>query len=194
MANYVCRRLILFLDGTWNDDEEDLPATNVVYLRELLFWGLQRRLDHKEKADQEDFAKLGDSLRTKAASGLIFDGFEYVVYYGRGVGTGPLLDRMTGGAFGIGLDDDVRRAYKFLSYWFRPGDEIFVFGFSRGAFTARSLCGYLHAVGLLRCEHCTPENEKRAWEFYRTPPRDRLSGDWEFFRKSDGQSGTTRVH
>jgi uncharacterized protein (DUF2235 family) len=194
MTNYVCRRLILFLDGTWNDDEEDLPATNVVYLRELLFWGLQRRLERKLQADQDDFAKLGDSLRSKAASGLIFDGFEYVVYYGRGVGTGPWLDRVTGGAFGLGLDDDIRRAYKFLSYWFRPGDEIFVFGFSRGSFTARSLCGYLHAVGLLRCEHCTPEYEKRAWDFYRTAPQDRLSGDWEFFRKTDKETGTTLVH
>src|ERR1043166_6458145 len=101
MANsYVCRRLILLLDGTWNDDEEDLPATNIVYLRELLFWGLQRRLDRakgkttdENRVDQEDFAKLGENLRSKAASGMIFDGFEYVVYYGRGVGTGPWLDR-----------------------------------------------------------------------------------------------------
>jgi uncharacterized protein (DUF2235 family) len=193
-SSYVCRRLILLLDGTWNDDEEDLPATNIVYLRELLFWGLQRRLDRKDPVDTADFAKLDQNLRSKAASGMIFDGFEYVVYYGRGVGTGPWLDRVTGGAFGIGLDNDIRRAYKFLSYWFRPGDEIFVFGFSRGAFTARSLCGYLHAVGLLRCDHCTSDNENRAWDFYRTPPHDRLSGEWEFFRKPDKETGTPLVH
>jgi uncharacterized protein (DUF2235 family) len=194
MSSYVCRRLILLLDGTWNDDEEEGPATNIVYLRELLFWGLQRRLDHKDPADQADYLKLDAGHRNKAASGLIFDGFEYVVYYGRGVGTGTLLDRVKGGALGMGLDNDIRRAYKFLSYWFRPGDEIFVFGFSRGAFTARSLCGYLHAVGLLRCEHCTPETEQRAWDFYRTPPHDRLSGDWEYFRQRDKVTCTTRVH
>ena len=201
MANsYVCRRLILLLDGTWNDDEEDLPATNIVYLRELLFWGLQRRFDNRRKdnpqsrQDLEDYEKLDDKLKKKAASGLIFDGFEYVVYYGRGVGTHGLLDSIRGGAFGIGLDNDIRRAYKFLSYWFRPGDEIYVFGFSRGAFTARSLCGYLHAVGLLRCENCTDENERLAWKFYRTKPQDRLSADWEYFRKTDPGSGTTRVH
>ena len=192
--SYVCRRLILLLDGTWNDDEEDTPATNIVYLRELLFWGLQQRLRRKDKVDQDDYCKLDQSNRSKAASGLIFDGFEYVVYYGRGVGTGAGFDRLKGGVLGFGLDEDIRRAYKFLSLWFRPGDEIFVFGFSRGAFTARSLCGYVHAIGLLRCENCNEDNEQRAWKFYRTPPADRLSAEWEHFRKVDPSSGTTRVH
>ena len=192
--SYVCRRLILLLDGTWNDDEEDTPATNIVYLRELLFWGLQQRLRRKDKVDQDDYCQLDQSNRSKAASGLIFDGFEYVVYYGRGVGTGAGFDRIKGGVLGFGLDEDIRRAYKFLSLWFRPGDEIFVFGFSRGAFTARSLCGYVHAVGLLRCENCNEDNEQRAWKFYRTPPADRLSAEWEHFRKVDPNSGTTRVH
>ncbi len=194
MGEHVCRRLILFLDGTWNEDEEDLPATSIVYLRERLFWGLQRRCDRPTETDKQDFEKLPERYRKKAASGLVFDGYEYIVYYGRGVGTGAWLDRVIGGAFGLGLDEDIRRAYKFLSFWFRPGDEIFVFGFSRGAFTARSLCGYLHAVGLLRCEYCTEENESRAWGFYRTPPQDRLSGEWEYFRQRPDASGNMLVH
>src|SRR6266700_3439153 len=96
-SSYVCRRLILLLDGTWNDAEEAGPATNIVYLRELLFWGLQRRFDRKLDADKADYAKLDDEHRRKAASGLIFDGFEYVVYYGRGVGTSGFVDRVKGG-------------------------------------------------------------------------------------------------
>jgi hypothetical protein len=191
---YVCRRLIVLLDGTWNDADEAGPATNIVYLRELLFWGLQRRFDHRLKEDRDDYDKLDAEYQKKAASGMIFDGFEYVVYYGRGVGTGGLIDRIKGGVLGFGLDKDIRRAYKFLSFWFRPGDEIYIFGFSRGAFTARSLSGYMHAVGLLRCEHCTAENEQRAWEFYRTPPQDRLSADWLHFRKPLDADGTTLVH
>jgi len=193
-GSHVCRRLIVLLDGTWNDADESGPATNIVYLRELLFWGLQRRFDRGTASDQADYMKLDAGHRKKAASGLIFDGFEYVVYYGRGVGTGGIVDRVKGGALGFGLDQDIRRAYKFLSFWFRPGDEIFIFGFSRGAFTARSLGGYLHAVGLLRCEFCTKENEQRAWDFYRTTPQDRLSADWLSFRIPVGSEGTTLVH
>ena len=183
MSDYVCRRLILFLDGTWNEDTEDHAATNIVYLRERLFWGLQVRYRDQAKYpnDSKEFEKLSD-LKKKGISGFVFDGFEYIVYYDRGVGTGPFLDPLKGGIFGDGLDQKIREAYRFLSYWYRPGDEIFIFGFSRGAFTARSLAGYLQAVGLLRCEHCTKVNEKRAWQYYRTSPGDRLSGEWSSFR------------
>jgi uncharacterized protein (DUF2235 family) len=78
------------------------------------------------------------------------------------------------------------RAYKFLSFHYVPGDQIFVFGFSRGAFTARSLVGYIHAAGLLKRDDCTPEFEQKAWEFYRCPPNDRLPGVWS--------SLTTHMH
>lgn len=188
---HVCRRLILLLDGTWNEDNDKQPATNIVYLRERLFWGLQTRLRHQQGADAQRPA-LPASHEKTGASGFVFDGFEYIVYYDRGVGTGPFLDRITGGVTGKGLDHNIRKAYRFLSQWFRPGDEIFVFGFSRGAFTARSLCGFLGAVGLLRRESCTAENELRAWNFYRTPPADRLSADWLYFRQPSG--GQPLVH
>jgi uncharacterized protein (DUF2235 family) len=207
MSDHVCRRLILFLDGTWNEDDESHPATNVVYLRERLFWGLNARLrfaaestksiDGKPaapNADALDFKQLPESFRKKGISGLVFDGYEYLSFYDKGVGTGAYLDAIKGGMFGDGLDENIREAYRFLSTWYRPGDEIFVFGFSRGAFTARSLCGYLQAVGLLRCEHCTPENEAMAWAYYRTPPGDRLSGEWAKFRKPLDASGDTLVH
>jgi hypothetical protein len=185
MPDYVCRRLILFLDGTWNEDTEDHPATSIVYLRERLFWGLQVRLREKFPIDHEEFEKLND-FKKKGISGLVLDGFEYIVYYDRGVGTGPFLDALKGGIFGDGLDQKIREAYRFLSFWYRPGDEVFIFGFSRGAYTARSLAGYLQAVGLLRCEHCTTENEGRAWKYYRTNPVERLSGEWAWFQKPKG--------
>jgi type VI secretion system (T6SS) phospholipase Tle1-like effector len=190
--SHICRRLILLLDGTWNEDNDKQPATNIVYLRERLFWGLQTRLRHQEAADRKASKALPESHAKKATSGFVFDGFEYIVYYDRGVGTGAYLDPIMGGIAGTGLDHNIRKAYKFLSQWFRPGDEIFIFGFSRGAFTARSLCGYLQAVGLLRAELCDAENEARAWNFYRTPPADRLSADWLHFRQSPG--GTPLVH
>lgn len=194
MNEHVCRRLVLLLDGTWNEDDEDHPATNIVYLRERLFWGLQSRLRRKQSSDVTQFNALPPSIKQKGVTGLMFDGFEYIVYYDRGVGTGALLDVIKGGLTGDGLDDNIREAYRFLSFWFRPGDEIFVFGFSRGAFTARSLCGYLQAAGLLRCDQCNEDNEKRAWKFYRTPPGERLSADWLYFRSAEVSGGVTRVH
>jgi hypothetical protein len=114
MPDYVCRRLILFLDGTWNEDTEDHPATSIVYLRERLFWGLQIRLREKFPIDHEEFEKLNDFKR-KGISGLVLDGFEYIVYYDRGVGTGPFLDPLKGGVFGERLAEKIREAYRFFS-------------------------------------------------------------------------------
>jgi len=182
MPQEVCRRLLLFLDGTWNEDDDDKPASNIVYLRERLFWGLQTRLRDPLSHDAADFNALPDVIRNRVMSGVILDGFEYIIFYDRGVGTGPFLDVIKGGVAGDGLNRNIREAYRFLSAWYRPGDEIYVFGFSRGAFTARSLCGYLNAVGLLRAGACTPSREKAVWSYYRTAPADRLSGDWHALR------------
>jgi len=87
-----------------------------------------------------------------------------IAYYHPGVGTmgarnalspiGQWWTRTIGLAFGYGLSDNVADAYQFLMRTFRPGDHVYVFGFSRGAYTARALCGLLHLVGLL-----TEENE-----------------------------------
>lgn len=76
------------------------------------------------------------------------NGTTQVVYYDEGVGTGK-LDRLRGGAFGVGLITNLREAYKFLIFNHEPGDEIFIFGFSRGAFTARSFAGFLRHVGII---------------------------------------------
>jgi hypothetical protein len=78
------------------------------------------------------------------------DGVPQVCYYHYGVGTqGGVVDRVVMGAVGEGLSDTVREAYSFLSNNYAPGDEIFLFGFSRGAFTVRSIAGLIGAVGLL---------------------------------------------
>jgi uncharacterized protein (DUF2235 family) len=83
-----------------------------------------------------------------------------VAYYHPGVGTmgarsalspvGKAWTQLLGYAFGYGASDNVADAYQFLMRNFQPDDQIFVFGFSRGAYTARVLCGLLHMVGLLR--------------------------------------------
>lgn len=105
------------------------------------------------------------------------DGPPQRVYYDSGVGTAGLVDRYTGGILGIGLSGNVQEAYRFLSQFYKPGDGIFVFGFSRGAYTARSLCGFMAASGLLRRETCTQENMELAWNYYRTPPNKRYPSE-----------------
>ena len=75
---------------------------------------------------------------------------DQVVHYVGGVGTRYPVDRWLGGAFGFGLLANVVDGYQFLALNYEVGDEIFVFGFSRGAFTARSLGGMVDRIGLLR--------------------------------------------
>jgi uncharacterized protein (DUF2235 family) len=81
------------------------------------------------------------------------DGVSQILFYERGVGTGNILDRLSGGIFGDGLSASVRNGYRFLAQNYAPGDEIFLFGFSRGAYAARSLAGMLRCCGLVRKEH-----------------------------------------
>ena len=76
------------------------------------------------------------------------EGVEQVVYYDWGVGTEP-GQKYRGGAVGAGIDKNIRDAYRFLCHNYVKGDEVFLFGFSRGAYTIRSLVGMLKKCGLL---------------------------------------------
>jgi uncharacterized protein (DUF2235 family) len=92
------------------------------------------------------------------------DGVPQEKFYDEGVGT-RLLDRFTGGAFGYGLSGNVRLGYRWLMEHYNPGDEIFIFGFSRGAFTARSLAGVIARCGLLKPD--APMSFAQLYERYR---------------------------
>src|SRR5207342_778956 len=77
-------------------------------------------------------------------------GVQQLVLYVSGVGSHWFwLDRVLGGAFGFGLFANVAEGYRFIALNYEPGDEIFAFGFSRGAYTARSIVGMIGRVGLL---------------------------------------------
>lgn len=108
------KRLALFLDGTWNESNDN---TNVWRLRSL--------------------------CAPKGANDV-----PQLIYYDRGVGT-QFGEKISGGLFGAGIDDNVEKAYEWLVENYDDGDDIFIFGFSRGAFTARSLAGMLSVCGLL---------------------------------------------
>jgi len=69
--------------------------------------------------------------------------------YHAGVGTGGLVDRLLGGAFGVGLRDNILDCYRFLVDYYHPGDALYLFGFSRGAYTVRSLAGLIRNCGII---------------------------------------------
>jgi uncharacterized protein (DUF2235 family) len=77
-------------------------------------------------------------------------GIEQLVNYLPGVGVSRGLTHLLGGAFGYGLSDNVIEGYRWLCAVWQPGDDIYLFGFSRGAYTARSLGGMIRKCGLLR--------------------------------------------
>lgn len=135
------QRLIVCLDGTWNNRND---RTNVSHHYDLVTEGL---VPPPPGGTEPIYQRK---------------------YYDAGVGTG-LLDRITGGGFGIGLEENVCEAYDWLAEHYREGakgegDEIFVFGFSRGAYTARSLVGFIGRCGLLR--RGSPLSINQLWAAY----------------------------
>lgn len=73
-----------------------------------------------------------------------------VVFYHRGIGTdGGLQDKIIGGATGVSISEHIRECYGFICNNWKEGDEIFLFGFSRGAYTARAVSTLITDIGLL---------------------------------------------
>ncbi|WP_338930469.1 DUF2235 domain-containing protein [Streptomyces netropsis] len=111
-----------------------------------------------DQLSKTNVTKVALAVRPRAA------GVEQRVYYHSGVGT-RRWERLRGGAFGMGLSGNVMDAYRFLVSDYEPGDELFLFGFSRGAFTARSLAGLVRNSGILRRGNV--DRIMDAWALYR---------------------------
>jgi uncharacterized protein (DUF2235 family) len=92
------------------------------------------------------------------------DGITQLVHYHLGVGTGNVIDRVFGGGAGVGLSNSVKSCYGFLADNYRAGDEILLFGFSRGAYVVRSVAGMIGCVGLLKKRDMHRFYE--AWDYY----------------------------
>lgn len=118
------KRIVICGDGTWNE---------------------------RDRFDARTGTRRPTNVTKMARAVLPRDehGTSQVVYYHAGVGTGGPLDSLTGGAFGNGLEQNIREMYRFIAYNHEPGDELYLFGFSRGAYTVRSLAGLLHFAGLV---------------------------------------------
>lgn len=102
-----------------------------------------------------DFTNVATLFRA-----LEYDSPGQLCFYDPGVGTigspyalssiGQKATKFLGLAFGYGITDNIAEAYRFLMDSFEPGDRVFLFGFSRGAYTVRAIAGMLHSCGLLR--------------------------------------------
>jgi uncharacterized protein (DUF2235 family) len=100
----------------------------------------------------------------QAIKPIASDGTPQILYYDEGVGTEDERDRLFGGVFGKGLDENIQDAYRFLCLNYVEGDEIYFFGFSRGAYTVRSLAGLMYNSGLLERYHL--RETPKAYELY----------------------------
>lgn len=138
------RRLVVCCDGTWQDLDQGYP-TNVVKMAQAI--------------------KLLDSNDNNH--------IHQVVYYDEGLGTKQMdgdsiintLIKVGGGALGLGIDHKIQDAYRFLSMNYEAEDEIYLFGFSRGAYMVRCLAGLIYNSGLLHREFVRKIPE--AYELYR---------------------------
>lgn len=96
-------------------------------------------------------------------------GAQVSVYYEAGVqwpSWGSTLDVL----LGRGINRQIRRAYGFLASRYRPGDQIFLIGYSRGAYAVRSLAGVIDMVGLVQAKHATVRNIRTAYRHYERHP------------------------
>lgn len=164
------KRIIILFDGTWNSDSSSKSATNIVLLREKI----NDYITHKVGNDSKDESIIN-----------------FVAYY-TGVGTEE-TKIFRGGLFGYGLEENVRQGYSYLSRIYEYGDQVFIFGFSRGAYTARSLVGYIAASGLLKPEQCTVDREKTAWKFYKTNPYKRNNAIREDLKRYSFDSNLFKI-
>ncbi|MDY6938176.1 MAG: DUF2235 domain-containing protein [Cyanobacteriota bacterium] len=113
------------------------------------------------------------------------DGIPQIVYYDEGVGTGSLFDRLFGGAFGRGIDKNIEDAYRFLCLNYVTGDEIYLFGFSRGAYTVRSLAGMIYNSGILSRHYI--RKAPSAYQLYRDRRSKPNENQATAFRKMYGE-------
>ena len=134
------KNIAIFCDGTWNQPDQ-----------------------HAERAQfPTNVVKLASLISPQTQQGR-----EQRVFYHAGIGAGSHgFRRAFEGATGQGIDLVVKECYRWLARNYAPGDALFLFGFSRGAYTARSLAGFIRNSGVLR-----PENQDKlddAFALYRS--------------------------
>ena len=140
------KRIVICADGTWNKPEKDL-----------------------DKDFPTNVLKVARAIAPVAK-----DGVKQVVFYDWGLGS--YHASIAGGGFGKGINKNIADNYRFIVQNYDPGDELYFFGFSRGAYTVRSLAGFINNCGILKREHANRIDE--AFDIYKNPdiqPKDDFS-------------------
>jgi uncharacterized protein (DUF2235 family) len=110
---------------------------------------------------------LPDDTNVHKLYAVLSDDPSQLKYYDSGVGTdGTPFEHFFGGSMGAGLFQKIQDGYEFLSYVWDPGDEIYIFGFSRGAYTARSLAGMIALFGVPN-KNLDNQTVKKIFDAYR---------------------------
>ena len=120
----MAKKIVLCFDGTWQDSDDN---TNVTRIYRSI---------------------LGEDKSPKPVGVTDPPCVPTIKWYDEGVGT-KWGNKIRGGLLGHGLNKNIQQGYKFLADNYESGDEIYLFGFSRGAYTARSLAGMIRNIGLL---------------------------------------------
>jgi len=147
------KRIVICMDGTWQNLRQDYP-TNVGLIA--------RSVAHKETVLDAAGNPTGEYI------------YQTVIYtHGVGSNIGALtkvtfgswmmamLNKIFGGALGEGLEDGILDTYLRLAFNYEEGDELYIFGFSRGAFAARRLAGIINTAGIL-----SRRSVHRAWDAF----------------------------
>lgn len=129
----MSKNIVICMDGTWNDPTE---KTNVYKLFQALDAG-----EEKDEANDPTFGRYSHK-----------EGNGQTAFYIEGVGAKGKREGILGGSLGVGLHERVLHAFLLASNCYKPGDKLWIFGFSRGAWSARSLAGFISAAGLLTAQ------------------------------------------
>ena len=114
------KRIVICADGTWNRPEQNL-----------------------KKDFPTNVLKLARAIKQPVAKGT-----PQQVFYDWGVGSYD--DKIIGGVTGKGLHKNILDCYRYIVHNYSPGDELYLFGFSRGAYTIRALCGLINNCGIVK--------------------------------------------
>jgi uncharacterized protein (DUF2235 family) len=151
------KRIVICCDGTWNTPDQTAHGV----------------------AEPTNVTKLADAVLRSA------DGVAQMLFYHPGIGTsGSWLSRLYDGYTGSGISGTILEAYRFVIENYEPGDQLFLFGFSRGAFTVRSLAGLIRSCGILR--HNAVYAIPKAFRLYRarTPATHPRAREATLFRRT----------
>ncbi|MBR9728472.1 DUF2235 domain-containing protein [Shewanella intestini] len=131
------KRIVICADGTWNRPEKDLSTDQASNVLRM----------------------------ARAIAPLDTNNVAQQVFYDWGVGS--YYDTMLGGMTGRGLHKNIVDCYRYIVQNYQPGDDIYLFGFSRGAYTVRSLCGLINNCGIVK--RAQAQLIHQAFEHYKKP-------------------------